>query len=171
MQVKYKTYTMRLEDMPLDIGYASDKVSVKDKDNNEHIIGGQNGKTQLIITAPFMDESLQKELQEIEKELPNGGDYEVSASLIFANDLKDDLNLAKFKLFIDDKEEFSDFYGVKLSGDPYGGELTKAIILISKDGAIFYDEFVGELDAKFNQETLMRKIYAAQTCYTGKGCH
>ncbi|MBU0631402.1 hypothetical protein KKA17_02040 [bacterium] len=171
MQIKFNTYTLRLEEMPLDIGYASEKISVKDKDGNEHILGGQNGKTQLIISAPFMDDDLLKELQEIEKELPSGGDYEVSASLIFAEDLKDDLNLAKIKLYIDYKEEFGDFYGAKLTGEPYDNKLTKAIILISKDGAIFYDEFVKDLNDKFSQETLMRKIYAAQTCYTGKGCH
>ena len=171
MQIRYKTYTMSLDDMPIDVGYASEKVSVKDKENNSHILGGQNGKTQLIITAPFIDDSLLEELQSIEKELPEGGEHEVTASLVLAHDLKDDLNMGKIRLYIDDKEEFSDFYGVKLSGEPYGGELTKAIILISKDGAVFYDDFKNDLEDKFNQETLMRKIYAAQTCYTGKGCH
>ena len=34
-----------------------------------------------------------------------------------------------------------------------------------------YDEFVKELSEKFNLSTLLRKIFAAQTCYTGKGCH
>jgi len=163
---------MNLEDMPIDIGYASEKVSVKEKENNAHtIIGGQNGKTQLIITTPFIDESFLEELRSIEKELPNGGEHEVTASLILAHNLEDDLDVGKIKLYIDDKEEFSDFYGVKLSGEPYNGELTKAVILISKDGAVFYDEFLKDLEGRFNQETLMRKIYAAQTCYTGKGCH
>lgn len=171
MQIKFNTYTLRLEELPLDVGYASEKITVKDQDGNEHILGGQNGKTQLFISAPFVDDDLLKELQEIDKELPSGGDYEVSASLIFANDLKDDLNLAKIKLYVDNKEEFGDFYGTKLTGEPYNNALTKAIILVSKDGAIFYDEFVKDLNDKFSQETLMRKIYAAQTCYTGKGCH
>ena len=171
MQVQHNTFTMHLEELPLDIGYASEKVTVKDKEGNSHLIGGQNGKTQLFITAPFVDEALLEELRTIEKDLPNGGEYEVTASLILAHILEDDLDMEKIKLFCDDQEQFSDFYGVKLSGKPYEGELTKAIILISKDGAIFYDEFVTDLDHKFNQETLLRKIYAAQTCYTGKGCH
>ncbi len=162
---------MRLEDLPLDVGYASEKVSVKGEDNSYHVIGGQNGKTQLIISLPFMDDEILEELQAIEKELPNGGMYEVSASLIFAHPTQNKPDLKRFQLFYDEKEEFSDFYGTRLSGEPCGGELTKALILISKDGAIFYDEFVKELSEKFNLSTLLRKIFAAQTCYTGKGCH
>ena len=147
---------MHLEELPMDIGYASEKVSVKNSDGNTQIICGQNGKTQLFITLPFVDEC---------------GEHEVTAALIFANGTQEDLNLSRFERFIDDKGEFGDFYGVRLSGEPYDGQLTKAIILISKDGAIFYDEFVKDLGDFFNQEILMRKIFAAQTCYTGKGCH
>ena len=162
---------MHLEELPMDIGYASEKVSVKNSDGNTQIICGQNGKTQLFITLPFVDEDIKKELQAIEKELPECGEHEVTAALIFANGTQEDLNLSRFERFVDDKGEFGDFYGVRLSGEPYDGQLTKAIILISKDGAIFYDEFVKDLGDFFNQEILMRKIFAAQTCYTGKGCH
>ncbi|WP_345991821.1 hypothetical protein [Sulfurimonas sp. HSL-1716] len=171
LQIKYGTYTMRLDEMPLDIGYASDKVGVKGKNGKEHTIGGQNGKTQLIITAPFIDENLLKELREMEASLPNTAEHEVTASLVLAHELKNDLALAKFKQYTDKKEEFGDLYGVRLSGEPYERELTKAVFLISKDGALFYDEIAKDLSERFDQETLMRKIYAAQTCYTGKGCH
>ena len=171
MQIQHNTYTMHLNDLPLDIGYASQRVSVKGEDEAYHIIGGQDGKTQLIVCAPFVDHELLLELQTIEKELTNGGEYEVTASLVFAEPLKEKLTLQRFQTFSDDKEEFADFYATKLSGEPYDGALTKALILISKDGAIFYDEFVTNLSEKFNLPTLLRKIYAAQTCYTGKGCH
>lgn len=162
---------MHLEDLPLDIGYASEKVSVEDIDGNSHIIGGQNGKTQLIVTAPFIDESIKEELSTINEILPQGGEYEVTASLIVANDTHSDPALDKFKFLVDKEEQFGDFYGVRLKGEPYNDELTKAVILISKDGAIFYDEFSQNIDDKFNTDTLLRKISAAQVCYTGKGCH
>jgi thiol peroxidase len=162
---------MHLNDLPLDIGYASQRVSVKGEDKAYHTIGGQDGKTQLIVCAPFVDDELLLELQQIEKELPNGGEYEITASLIFDKPLKEKLSLQRFQIFSDDKEEFADFYATKLSGEPYDGALTKALILISKDGAIFYDEFLSNLSEKFNFPTLLRKVYAAQTCYTGKGCH
>ena len=163
---------MYLEDTPLDVGYASERISVKEKKSaKESVLGGQNGKTQLLISVPFIDDAVKEELLEIEKELPSKGEHEVTASLILAEEPEDDPKLGKIKLFIDDKEEFADFYGTRLSGEPFEGGITKAVILISKDGAIFYDEFMTDLNERFNQETLLRKIYAAQTCYTGKGCH
>ena len=171
MQVQCNTSTMHLEDMPLDIGYASEKVLVKDTQGKECSIGGQNGKTQLIISLPFIDDSLRAELKEIAQDLPKGGDHEVIPSIIVANDKHKAPDIEEFGFYIDNDEEFADYYGVKLTGEPYGGELTKAVILISKDGAIFYDEFMKDINDSFNAATLGRKILAAQECYTGKGCH
>ena len=171
MQIEYKTSTMHLEDMPLDIGYASEKVTLEDEGGNDTELGGHNGKTQLIISASFIDDDLIDELKKIDADLPKGGEYEVTAHLVVANDKHTDPQLENIKFLIDTKEEFSDFYGTKLSGGTHDSELTKAIILISKDGAIFYDEFKNNLEDKFNTDTLARKILAAQTCYTGKGCH
>lgn len=162
---------MRLEDLPLDVGYASEKVTLTGPDGKQYVLGGQNGKTQLIVTAPFLDDAFVEELRQIEKELPSGGDYEVTASLVVANDTHDRPELERFGFYMDLEGEFADWYGVKLSGDPCDGELTKTLLLISKDGALFYDEFVNNLHTRFNADTLLRKIVAAQTCYTGKGCH
>jgi len=171
MHVQYNTSTMHLNDMPLDIGYASEKVSVKDTEGKEQTLGGHNGKTQLIITLPFVDDTLEEELKNIAKDLPKGGDHEVIPSIIVASRGHKTPNVEGFGFYIDEDEEFADYYGVKLSGEPYDGELTKAVILISKDGAIFYDEFVNDIHNSFNTATLGRKILAAQECYTGKGCH
>lgn len=162
---------MHLNDLPIDEGYASEKVIVEDSEKKEHILGGQNGKTQLIFTAPLLDEALLKELHAIDKELPKDGMYEVTAALVLAEPLQDMPAFETIKIYADTKEEVRDFYGVKLSGAPYEGNLTKALILISKDGAVFHNEFVKNLTQPFNQEMLHRKIFAAQNCYTGKGCH
>ena len=163
---------MHLEETPLDVGYASEKISVQEKKtNNEVTLGGQNGKTQLILSVPFMDDTMKEELLSIEKDLPHGGEYEVTASLIIPKGFAELDALGNIEIFIDHKDEFADFYGVKLTGKPLDGSYTKALFLISKDGAIFYEEYLRDLDTPFNQEMLQRKIYAAQTCYTGKGCH
>ncbi len=171
MQVQFNTSTMHLNDMPLDIGYASEEVSIKDKEGNKHTIGGHNGKTQLIITLPFIDENLKEELITIAEDLPKDGEHKVISSIIVANREHEALDIDGFDFYIDEDEEFADYYGVKLSGSPCEGELTKAVILISKDGAIFYDEFAKNICDRFNTATLGRKILAAQECYTGKGCH
>lgn len=171
MQIAYKDFSMQLEETPLDAGYASDEVKVKGSDNKTHIIGGQNGKTQVIITTPFIDDAFLTELKEIEALLPKAGEHEVTAALVVANDKHTNPTLENINFYIDSQGEFGDFYSTRLVGEPYNLELTKSIIIISKDGAIFYDEFVKDLNNKFNQETLLRKITAAQLCYTGQGCH
>ncbi|MHC3994835.1 hypothetical protein ACXWTF_08380 [Thiomicrolovo sp. ZZH C-3] len=160
---------MRLEELPLDIGYASEQVTLKTPEGTAQTVGGQDGKTQLIVTAPFIDEALIAELQSIGQALPEGDG--VDASLIVAATAHEDPKVDGFRFLLDSDEEFADWYGVRLSGEPLEGELTKALFIISKDGALFYDEFATNLNDPFNAETAVRKIYAAQECYTGKGCH
>jgi thiol peroxidase len=162
---------MHLEDLPLDVGYASQEVVVSDINAKEYTLGGQNGKTQLIITTPFIDDTFLKELQRIEEMLPTGGEHEVTTSLVVANKMHTSTKLKKINFYIDTKEELGDFYGLRLKGEPYENELTKAAILISKDGAIYYDDFLEDIYDTFNIDTLYRKIASAQVCYTGKGCH
>jgi len=171
LQIQLNTYIMHLEDEPLDIGYASEKVSVKESSGKEKILGGQDGKTQVIITTPFIDEKFKEELSELQKILPKGGEHEVTTSLIVANDEHTDPLIEDIAFYVDNSGEFGDWYGVRLADGPCENELTKAIFIISKDGALFYDEFVTNLHESFNLERLFRKINAAQICYTGKGCH
>lgn len=162
---------MRLEDIPLDIGYASEQVTLTDESGKPYAIAGQNGKTQLLISTPFIDDTLISELKEIDAMIPKESEYEINATLIVANDKHENPQLKGFDFLIDSKEEFADWYGLKLLGEPLEGELTKGIMLISKDGALFHDDYPTDLHDAFNHEKLYRKIIAAQTCYTGKGCH
>lgn len=171
MRVKFNTYTMHLEDMPLDIGYASEKVILNDSNGNKSFIGGHTGKTQLIITTPCVDDTFLNEVKKIGEIIPTSDEHEVVASIIVANDSHKAVESDKFNFLIDSHEEFGDMYGVRLQGEPFHGELTKSIILISKDGAIYYDQFCDDLSHQLNTDILYRKILSAQLCYTGKGCH
>jgi peroxiredoxin len=171
LQIRSKTSTMHLEDLPLDIGYASEQVTLTDAKGVQQTIGGHNGKTQLIITSPFIDEAFTTEMKKISEIIPSTTEHEVESFLIVANDSHENPNIENFSFLIDSDGEFGDFYGVRLKGEPYDNELTKAIILISKDGAIYYDQYCEDLENEFNVDILYRKILAAQLCYTGKGCH
>lgn len=171
MNIRLNKHTMYLEDMPLDIGYASEVVHLIDTDGKQHTVGGHNGKTQLIITTPNISDTFIHEMKKINEIIPQSQEHEVVASLVVANDLHPQIELDKFNFLIDSQDELADMYGVRLKGVPYDNELTKAIILISKDGAIFYDQFCDDLENEFNVDILYRKILAAQLCYTGKGCH
>lgn len=171
MQVQLNKSTMHLEDTPLDIGYASEQVTLTKEDGQAYTIAGQNGKTQLIISTPFIDESFITELKEISAFIPREDEQEITVSLVVANDTHQNPECDDIAFLIDTQGEFGDWYGLRLVGDPLEGELTKSAILITKDGALFYDDYPSDLADKFNQDTLYRKITAAQTCYTGKGCH
>ncbi len=171
MEIQLNTSFMKLEDEPLDIGYGSEKVTVCDAGGTAVTLGGQNGTTQLFITLPFLDAAQIEELRVIAATLPKGGDYPVQASVVVASDIHDDPAVEGLGFYRDKEGEFGDWYGVRIKDAPLSGEFTKAIILISKDGALFYDEFVSNLHNAFDLPTLERKILAAQLCYTGKGCH
>lgn len=162
---------MHLEDIPLDIGYASEQVTLTTEDGQACTIGGQNGKTQIIISTPFIDESFITEIKEISAFIPKEDDQEITVSLVVANNTHQNPKCDDIEFLIDTQGEFGDWYGLRLVGDPLEGELTKSALLITKDGALFYDDYPSNLKDKFNKETLNRKIAAAQVCYTGKGCH
>lgn len=175
LQIYYNQIPHQLEDMPLDIGYASERVTLFDTEDRPVEIGGQNGKTQLIISVPFIDESLTEELQEIaqlvgEVSAAETG-REIETFLIVSADGHEAPKQETIRFLIDKEEAFGDWYGIRLKGPELEGAFTKSLTIISKDGAIFYDEYLQEINNRFNLERLRRKITAAQTCYTGKGCH
>ena len=167
MQITYNTSTLLLEDMPLDVGYASEKVVLKNSAGEVFSIGGQNGATQLIITAPFIDDPLITQLQEIDMLLSLNALGGITKALIVANDKHEIPALEEWLGGYDVNEAYGDYYGVRLSNK----ELTKSLFIISKDGAVFYHEILADLNAPFSIDKALAKIVAANSCYTGKGCH
>jgi len=169
MQVSLDTHTMRLEDMPLDEGYASEKIRAKDILGEEVEFGGQNGKTQIIISAPFLDKNNFNEFNTIFEDK----DLEMQdVEKFFIVSSKEDVKIAStMPLIVDENEMFGDEFGVRISDAPFKGKLTKSLFIISKDGAIFYEEVPTDLNTSFEVEKIYQKTMAALACYTGKGCH
>ncbi|HLD24217.1 MAG TPA: hypothetical protein VJA83_09780 [Sulfuricurvum sp.] len=167
MVITYNTTILELEDMPLDIGYASEKVELKNSSGETFRIGGQNGATQLLISAPFIDDALISQLSEIDTLLSLNALGGITKALIVANDTHSLPLFEEWLAGYDYDEAFGDYYGVRLSNQ----ELAKSLFIISKDGAIFYHEILDDLTARFSIDKALSKIVAAQSCYTGKGCH
>lgn len=170
MQITYNTSTLLLEDMPLGVGYASQKVTLIDTNDQPFVIGGQNGHTQLIISAPFLDENLISQLKEIDTLLTLNG-LVISKSLVVATKKHTNPTLGEWNYGIDYDTQFGDYYGVRLGEGELCGEFTKALFIVSKDGALFYDEIPKDLNEPFSLEKALPKIAAAMNCYTGHGCH
>ena len=171
MQIIYNTSTLSLEDIPLDIGYSSEKVILKNHDNETFTIGGQNGFTQLLICTPFIDAALIAQLTEMESLLGLNALQGITKALVVANAKHTNPQMEGWRFGFDTDEAFGDYYGVRLAKGELGGEFTKALFVISKDGALFYDEILRDLNEPFSLDTALVKIAAAQSCYTGKGCH
>ena len=167
MQIIYNTSTLFLEDMPLDVGYASEKVNLKNHSDETFTIGGQNGFTQLLISAPFIDEALISQLYELDTLLSLNAMQGITKALVVANSKHKLPALEEWFSGYDYDEAYGDYYGVRLSNK----ELAKTLVIISKDGAVFYHEILSDLNAPFSIDKALAKIVAANSCYTGKGCH
>jgi thiol peroxidase len=163
---------MHLEDEPLEAGYASEKVAVTSIKGEAIDIGGHNGKTQLIISVPFINKDISTELNKLALTLYNSPLIEASSSLVVATtEDKTFDDIEGYELYADYEGEFGDMYSVRLQDGPLEGELTKALFIISKDGALFYDEILPDISKSFNADLALSKLAIAQECYTGKGCH
>ncbi|MDP1784908.1 MAG: hypothetical protein Q8K81_05730 [Sulfuricurvum sp.] len=170
MQITYNTSTLLLEDMPLGVGYASQKVTLKDINDQPLVIGGQNGHTQLIIAAPFINNDLLAQIKEID-ELLVLNSLVISKSLVVATKEHNHPDLQGWNYGFDYDTQFGDYYGVRLGEGELCGEFTKALFVVSKDGALFYDELPKDINYPFSAEKAITKIAAAMNCYTGHGCH
>jgi peroxiredoxin len=167
LQITYDLSTLHLEDMPLDVGYASERVELKNSTGEKFTIGGQNGATQLLISAPFIDGALLSQLSEIDTLLSLNALGGITKALIVANDTHILPVSQEWLSGYDVDEAFGDYYGVRLSNK----ELAKSLFIISKDGAVFYHEILTDLNEPFSIDKALAKIVAANSCYTGKGCH
>lgn len=167
MQIIYNTSTLHLEDMPLDVGYASEKVDLKNSAGEVFTIGGQNRATQILISAPFIDDALISQLKEIDTLLSLNALGGMTKALIVANEKHELPALEEWLSGYDYDEVYGDYYGVRLSNK----ELSKSLFIISKDGAVFYHEILNDLNNPFSIDKALAKIVAANSCYTGKGCH
>ncbi|MDO9057226.1 MAG: hypothetical protein Q7U69_11870 [Sulfuricurvum sp.] len=167
MEITYNTTLLELEDMPLDVGYASERVDIKSSTGETFRIGGQNGSTQLIITLPFIDDNCIAQLKEMDSLLTINALGGITKALVVATDKNAMPLLEEWLEGFDYDEAFGDYYGVRLSNK----ELAKSLFIISKDGAVFYHEILNDLNDPFSLDKALVKIAAAQSCYTGKGCH
>jgi len=167
MQINHNNSILNLEDMPLDIGYTSEKVGLKNSAGAVISIGGQNGVTQLLISAPFIDDTLITQLKEIDTLLSLNALGGITKALIVANEKHEIPVLEEWLSGYDYDEAYGDYYGVRLTNK----ELAKTLYIVSKDGAVFYHEILNNVNEQFNIDKALAKIVAANSCYTGKGCH
>ena len=166
MKIRYADNLLTLEDEPLDVGYRTEKITAYTLDGDGVDLGGQTGATQVIFTLPHDDPS---QIEEILSLLPHSDDKALTSCIITAQ--KPSQLPEGVMWLIDQDRSFADAYGISFIDGDLKGLLTKSVMVITKDGSLFYSDIPSDLTSPFRHDTLKIKINAAVGCYTGKGCH
>jgi hypothetical protein len=89
----------------------------------------------------------------------------------FANDIKIDFIPKKVNFMYDKYKEFGTMYGTLIVSGSLEKELCKSVFIIGKDGAIYYENTLPNLEDDFDFEKLSIELNRAFSSYTGQGCH
>lgn len=160
----------------IDIGYMGENVEVKTLDDETFEIkrSHEDKSMTLLVSLPDLQETFVKEALKLDHFMH---DIEVPIHCYFIFDKKYDgltnLNekLKKFTTVYDHDEEYGNMYGTKIVSSSLEDKLTKALFLISKDGAVFYLEMKENLAEDFDLQRLQAELNKAFVSYTGVGCH
>lgn len=170
--ILYKNKSYELIDDFIDVGYMAENFVAKDFEDNEVKVQRSNPEKSMsiFVSAPFGDESL-LQLDELLSHI------EVDLKCYFVFEKKDESlvafhkSLKKFQIVFDAFDEFGPMYGTKIVQGDLENRLAKALFLVSKDGAVFYLEFLKNLEENFDLERLRIELNKAYITYTGVGCH
>jgi len=171
MKAFYKTQELEIIDEHIESGYMSDKVLMVDLEGNEIMIGGSKNRTiQVFLSLPHDDEFLLEEAIQLDNFLQNAT-VSIFAYLIFASKPKNLPTFERLVPLIDVNDIFSLQYGVKIESEYLLNHLTKALYIIGKDGAIFYDWLPSHLEEMLDFDIFTIEMNRAFNAYTGVGCH
>lgn len=170
MKITYNGNAFALEDEMLDVGYSAEKVELLTKDDKKVTVGGHTGRTQILVSLPFVDDATKKDLATIDAMLNEVAKSQIDAWVVSAD--KDvSVDDGFFKSGVDYDEAFGDYYGTRLLGGELDGKLTKTLFIIAQDGTLFYIDAPQDLADSFNMERFQRQIVTALSCCDKKGCH
>jgi len=160
----------------IDIGYMAENIEVTDFYGNTKEIkrSDEKGSMTLLISFPFVQNGFLEEILKLDKFMSNI-QVDIHCYFIFSNKCPEKTviknRLEKFEIVYDNEEEFGNMYGTKIVSGELEDKLTKAMFLISKDGAIFYLDMPQDLSEAFDMDRLKVELNKAYVTYTGVGCH
>ncbi len=175
-KVLYNGEECTLCDEYIDVGYMAENFTAQDLHGNDVTIrrSHPNKAMSLIVSYPHLGNGFIDEILKLDEMLSHI-EVDIYCSFIFPSSLEEKTvlsnRLKKFEVYFDSEEEFGALYATQIVDGPLEGLLTKALFLISKDGAIFYLEMPKELEKPFDLERLRAELNRAYVTYTGVGCH
>lgn len=175
-KIVYKDEFMELCEDFTDVGYMAENIEVRDLFQEKKLIkrSSRERAMTLLLSFPHAKEEFANEILALD-ELLSRIQVELKCYLIFDKD-SDEKSvlknvLKKFEMVFDTDNEFGTMYGTKLVSGTLEERLTKALFLISKDGAIFYIDMPNDLSRPLDVDRLRVELNRAYSSYTGVGCH
>jgi len=175
-KIKYKDQYFKLVDDFIDIGYMAENIEVTDMQEQMKQIkrSHSDGAMTLLVSFPDTQEVFVKEMLVLDELMSH---IEVPIYCYFiVNENSEDIqliskSLKKFEMVIDSEEEFGNMYGTKIIDGSLEDKLTKALFLISKDGAVFFLQMPEDISMPLDKDRLKVELNKAYVTYTGVGCH
>ncbi|MCX2683165.1 thiol peroxidase [Campylobacter sp. MIT 21-1685] len=164
MAIKFQGEEVLLKGKPLKIGDNAPEVKLVGRDFSEIKVGGKQDKIQIISVIPSIDGtvcSLQaKRFDEEAAKLKDCIVYIVSVDIPFAMErFYSNTNAGNIILvsdFID--KTFGEKYGLILTNSLLKGMLTRAVLIIDKEGKLIYQEICEDLANEPNYQMLLDKV-------------
>lgn len=172
----YKGKEFELTEDFIDIGYMAENIEVTDFYGKTKEIkrSDEKGSMTLLISFPFIQDGFLDEILVLDKFMSNI-QVDINCYFIFSNNCPEKSaiknRLEKFEIVYDTEDEFGNMYGTKIVSGELEDKLTKALFLISKDGAVFYLDMPDDLEKPIDLERLQVELNKAYVTYTGVGCH
>jgi len=175
-KILYNSEVCHLCDEYIDVGYMAENFQATDLYGKKVEIhrSHPNKAMTLIISLPHLEGNFLDEILALDAMMSHI-EVDIFCSLILSPSLAQTPLLAnrlkKFKHYYDTQGEYGSLYATQIVDGSLEGMLTKALFLISKDGAIFYMQMPHDLQTPFDLERLRIELNRAYTTYTGVGCH
>jgi len=176
-KIIYKDNICDLTDDFIDIGYMAEDIEVSDLNGQIKQIkrSHENGAMTLYVSFPDTSDDFIKEMFKLD-EFMSHIQVDVHCYFVFNKLDKNEIilknRLKKFQIVIDSQDDFGNMYGTKIVNGVLEDKLTKALFLISKDGAIFYLDMPSDISNKqIDLKRLQVELNRAYITYTGVGCH
>ncbi len=167
----YKNENFDLIDELIDVGYMAEEFEAENLQGETIQIkkASPNRMIQIFLSFPNFEE-FKDEIIEFD-EFMNDAKVEIFTYIIFARNTNIPYEFKKLIPIFDVNGEFGEMYGTKIVSGSLEDELTKALFLIGKDGAVYHIDMPENLENPLNIERIRIEVNKVYQSYTGVGCH
>jgi thiol peroxidase len=176
---KLKGNEVTLSGTEINVGDIAPVVTVVAQDLSEVQVGGEKGKTQIVVVVPSLDTPVCA--AETRKFNVEAAKIENAEVIVVSMDLPFAMKRFCTTEGIENLTVGSDFrakafaksYGVLISSGPLAGVACRAVFVINASGKVTYKEICPEITEEPNYEAALAaaKGVTGGSCGTGCGCH